>query len=222
MKRAVLGLLGVVAALATVAAIRFGGWAVVSVESVPDYLLVGTSTELTFTVRQHGMNRLDDLSPTIVAKSGSREVTARATRLPNARYRADLVVPTAGDWRVVINTGFGRSRGNLLPIKALATAPASAVVVADADRGRMLFAAKGCITCHVHDGVDARGEASDAGPDLTNKRFAASYLAQYLADPSIKPANTPNGPRMPNPELKPGDISLLVAFINSERKTVLK
>ena len=40
MKRSALGI-AVVAALVTVAAVRVGGWAVVTVESVPDYLVVG-------------------------------------------------------------------------------------------------------------------------------------------------------------------------------------
>ncbi len=219
MKRSVPGVLGIAAALATVAAIRIGGWAVVNVESVPDYLVVGKPTEFMFTVRQHGVNLLGDLSPTLVATSGRREVTARATRLPNARYRAELSVPETGDWRVVIHSGFGRSKGTLLPIKALASPPSSAIVASEADRGRILFAAKGCVTCHIHGGVDASGEVSDVGPDLTDKRFAPTYLANYLADPSIKPANG-TGARMPRPDLRPADVPLLIAFINSERKTV--
>ena len=218
MKRSTLGIIGITTALATVAAIRMGGWAVVAVESVPDYLVVGKPTELVFSVRQHGVTPMSDLSPTIVASSGRREITSRATLLPNARYRADLSVPETGTWRVVINTGFGRSRGTLLPIQALASAPPTPITLTDADRGRVLFAAKGCVTCHIHGSVDVRGEVTDVGPELTDKRFAPTYLAQYLADPSIKPANG-TGARMPRPDLRGADIPLLVAFINAERKT---
>jgi hypothetical protein len=65
--------------------------------------------------------------------------------------------------------------------------------------------------------VDIAGEARNSGPDLTDRRFPADYLAKFLADPSIKPPT--NGMmRMPNPSLKEKDIAPLVAFINSERK----
>jgi len=217
MKRSMLGVIGVAATLTTVAAVRFGGWAVVTVESVPDYLVVGEPAELVFSVRQHGVNALPDLSPTMVATSGRREVTAKATRLPGPRYRLEFTVPETGDWRVMINSGFGISTGTLLPIKALAAAPAT-VALTDADRGRILFAAKGCVTCHIHGGVDIRGQLADVGPELTDKRFAPSYLKDFLNDPSIKPPSKPNV-TMPKPDLRPADIPLLIAFINAERRT---
>jgi cytochrome c551/c552 len=218
MKRSTLGVMGLTAAVATLAAVRFGGWAVVTVESVPEYLVVGKPTEIVFTVKQHAVDPLSDLSPTIVATSGRREVTVKATRLPKARYRAELVVPETGDWKVVVNSGFNESKGSLLPIKALAAAPVAAVLT-DAERGRFLFAGKGCVTCHVHDGVDLKGQLQDFGPDLSDKRFAASYLADFLNNPSIKPSSRPNGAQMPKVELRPAEVPLLVAFINSERKT---
>jgi cytochrome c551/c552 len=217
MKRSTLGVIGVATAIATIAAVRFGGWAVVTVESVPDYLVVGKATTLTFAIRQHAVTPMTDLTPEVVATSGRREITAKARNVGSGRYRADVSVPETGDWRIVINTGFGKSRGQLLPIKALAAEPATQVAMTDADRGRVLFAAKACITCHIHGGLDIKGDWNDFGPDLTDKRFAPQYLAQFLADPSIKPA----GPRgqMPRPDLRSPDIPLLVAFINSERKT---
>jgi cytochrome c551/c552 len=216
-----LGVIGVAAALATIAAVRFGGWAVVTVESVPDYLVVGKATTLTFGIRQHAVTPMTDLSPEIVATSGKREVRVQARNVGSGRYRADLSVPEAGDWRIVINTSFGKSRGQLLPIKALASEPAAQIAMTDADRGRVLFAAKGCVTCHVHGGVDIKGDWNDFGPELTDKRFAPQYLAQFLNDPSIKPA-TPGKGQMPRPDLKATDIPLLVAFINSERRTAAR
>ncbi len=221
MKRSTLLLAGIAASLATMAAARFGGYATVSVESVPDYFVVGTPTTLTFSVRQHGVSPLTDLSPEIVAAAGKREVTVKARNVGSGRYRADLSVPEAGEWRVVINSGFGKSTGQLLPIRALASAPVTTVAMADADRGRVLFAAKACVTCHVHGSVELRGQMSDVGPDLTDKRFAPQYLAQFLNDPSIKPA-TPGKGQMPRPDLRATDVPLLVAFINSERRAAAK
>lgn len=222
MRRSLLVAAGVAACVLTIAAARFGGWAVVAVEQPPEYLVVGKSTTLTFTVRQHGINLLTDLAPSIVARSGSREVTARATPMIGGRYRAAVAVPATGDWQVTINSGFGRSRGSLLPIRAVDSTAAAPAAFGAYERGQMLFAAKGCITCHVHGGVDARGEISDFGPDLTSRRFAASYLEEFLRDPSIKPPNTENGARMPKPDLRTADIGPIVAFINAERRTAGK
>jgi mono/diheme cytochrome c family protein len=88
-----------------------------------------------------------------------------------------------------------------------ATPPAT---LAAAERGRRLFVAKGCVTCHVH--AEASGGASLAvGPELTGKRFAAEYLARFLANPAIKTD------RMPDLGLKPAEIAALSAFINADR-----
>jgi hypothetical protein len=74
----------------------------------------------------------------------------------------------------------------------------------------------GCVTCHTHRDVPITGEVSDFGPDLTNRRFPADYLARFLANPSIKPAT--NGKRMPSLGLRDKDIAPLIAFINAERR----
>jgi hypothetical protein len=73
------------------------------------------------------------------------------------------------------------------------------------------------VTCHVHKAVDLEGEVQNAGPELTTRRFAADYLAKFLANPSIKP--TANGAMaMPDPRLEDKDIAPLVAFINSDTR----
>jgi hypothetical protein len=52
------------------------------------------------------------------------------------------------------------------------------------------------------------------GPELTDKRFAAAYLRDFLADPSIKPPTT--NARMPQLNLNDREISALIAFINGD------
>jgi cytochrome c551/c552 len=219
MKRSTLGCIGVAAAIATIAAIRFGGWAVVTVVSVPDYLVVNKPTTLTFAVRQHAVTPLTDLEPEIVAKAGGRKITVKARNVGSGRYRGEVSVPESGDWSITIESGFGASRGLLLPIKALAAAPTTTIAITEAERGRVLFAAKACVTCHIHGDVDLKGQMQNVGPELTGRRFAPQYLAQFLNDPSIKPASSPAQGQMPRPDLRPADVPLLVAFINSERKT---
>jgi hypothetical protein len=79
-----------------------------------------------------------------------------------------------------------------------------------------MFAALGCVTCHVHRAVGIAGEVNDFGPDLTDRTFAEDYLARFLADPSIKPPT--NGKRMPNLALRQKDIEPLIAFINADAR----
>ena len=203
-------------ALSGVAAATFGGWAVVTVENPPDVIVVGKATEMTFTVRQHGMALLSDLRPGIEAVNArGRRVTGPAwALLEKGAYRGTITVPDTGHWQLTIQSGFGRSKTTLLPIAAVDASHAR-VLLTDVERGRRLFAAKGCVTCHVHGGVGIAGDVQQA-PNLTDRRFPADYLARFLADPSIKPPTT--SWRMPNLQLKQAEITSLVAFINAERR----
>ncbi|HET9452954.1 MAG TPA: c-type cytochrome [Gemmatimonadaceae bacterium] len=199
--------------LALVAAYSHGGWAVVTITDAPDYLAAGSPTELTFQVRAHGREPIGRLHPQLEARSGRTRVAARVSETSErGTYRATFTVPTPGQWTVRIDADFGRSRGETLPWRAVA-AGAHAPTMSEPERGRQLFAARGCVSCHVHRSVDVQGEANTTGPELTDKRFAAQYLAAFLADPSIKP-QAPNGMRMPNLGLSSREIGALVAFIN--------
>src|SRR6185503_20036307 len=67
LNRLVLAGVGTAFAFSGVAVARLGGWAVVTVENPPDVLVAGKATEMTFTVRQHGMSLMSDLRPSIDA-----------------------------------------------------------------------------------------------------------------------------------------------------------
>ena len=204
-------------ALTTIAAARWGGWAVVTVENAPDHFVVGKPTTFDFVVRQHGHDPLKELRPEIEARSGARRVEGRAWETPNAGvYRASITIPETGDWAVTIESGFGPSKGRLLPKPAIG-ANAPAPTRTEAERGRQLFASAGCVTCHTHTALDFEPLLKNAAPDLSNKRFAPDYLAKFLADPSIKPKSQ-DMMQMPNLRLRETDIASLVAFINSERR----
>jgi mono/diheme cytochrome c family protein len=212
--------IGALVVIASVGAVRFGGWAVVSVEKIPDHWTVGKPLQLSFQVRQHGVNHVEGLSPTVTAKSGSRTIKGVTWEFREdgvTGYRSRLNFPESGDWQVTINSGFGKSRAVLVPWRVVEANVAEPAAYSEAERGRRLFAAKGCVSCHVHKSVDIEGELQNFGPDLTPRRFAADYLAKFLADPSIKPP-TRSGMEMPNPRLNTKDIAPLVAFINSERR----
>lgn len=210
------GALAVAVIAAPLIAAYAGGWATVSVENLPDYIVAGQPTNLTFAIRQHGENYLADLSPSIVATSGKDEFEARAveTNKPGF-YTVTLRPPRAGDWTVTINSGFGKSKLTLMPLAAVASNARPASFTHE-ERGQRLFAARSCVTCHVHARVPGSGYFSDVAPDLTARRFPAEYLQQFLADPTVKPA-TPGRMRMPNPNLTEAEIGSLIAFINSNQ-----
>ena len=224
MTRRILMLLSVAIVVASASAFAgaFGGWASISIDELPDHFTVGKPTQLSFVVKQHGVTPLDDLSPTIDARAtdGSGGVQVAATRgRAKGQYLATLTIPRAGDWRVKVKSGFGPSDINLLPMPAVA-ANSVAPVVNDYEHGRRLFVAKGCVNCHVHGAVDSR-PLVESGPNLTEKKFDAAYLALWLANPAIRPPT--NGKQvMPNPGLSPREIGALVAFVNNGKVAATK
>jgi len=204
-----------VAMLLTLFALRYGGWAVVTVEDLPDQVVVGQPVTLTFAVRQHGRTLMSGLNARVEAKAGGQTVRTAATAAGTGRYVATLTLPRAGPWTITFFSAFGPSNLTLIPVPAV-NAGRTAPELAAGDRGQRLFVAKGCLTCHLHDAVAASGVVK-VGPDLSGRRFAADYLQRFLADPSIATTCGPNGAEMPNLNLAPREIAALAAFINGER-----
>lgn len=203
---------------ATAGAYTFGGWAVVTVDDLPTQLTVGKPTTVTFVVRQHGMSLMNDLRPTIEAKLssmiGGTGVNVAATRTNmDGQYTASLTVPKAGEWRIKVNSGWGNSHIQLYPIQAV-EAGKTVAALASADRGKHLYAAKGCTTCHVNREVEG-GLQMDVGPELTGKSYDPAYLALWLANPAIRPPTDAKRGPMPNLNLSKTEIAALTAFITN-------
>jgi mono/diheme cytochrome c family protein len=86
-------------------------------------------------------------------------------------------------------------------------------------RGEELFLAKGCITCHFQQDVQASYEndlggfgSLGIGPNLSNYQNGAEFLSQWLSDPhSIRPDTV-----MPRLSLTQAEIADLIVFINSD------
>jgi hypothetical protein len=235
MKKLALGAIGAVLLASAAAFTSFGGWAVVKVAKVPDAWVAGKPLQLSWQVRQHGVSPLAGLQPTLEARAGAKVVRGTTWAFEEdgeKGYRGRIVFPEPGDWQVTINSGFGNSRAVLLPWSVVdSVTPIRGTVeehlatrgiarFGEVERGRRLFAAQGCVTCHVHREVGLIGELSSFGPDLTDRRFPADYLARFLANPSIKPPV--DGKSMPNLALREKEIAPLVAFINAERKSAAR
>jgi mono/diheme cytochrome c family protein len=215
--RALLPALLLAPLVASTDAARFGGWAVVTLDELPEYMVVGQPVTFAFMVRQHGHAPLYDLQPRLEARSGRRRVEVKAARAgQTGHYAATLALPAAGEWSITIHSGFGSSRLSLLPMRAVASRSSAPSMTPD-ERGLRLFVAKGCVTCHVHDAVTMEHQTVAVGPALTGRRFPPEYLARFLADPSIGPAARTSATPMPNLGLAPREIAALVAFVNADR-----
>lgn len=213
-RRTLWSMLGIMIVLPTVG-YGAGGWAIITVDDVPEYLVAGKPTQVAFTVRQHGATPLDRLSPRVEAKRWFTKATAPIVATGGGRYAAWVVVPEPGDWTISIDGGFMNSKSVLLPIPAVASGAAAPAKALPADRGARLFVAKGCVGCHVHGMVD-RPTLVKVGPELTERRYPAPFLSKLLADPASVQGTKPGGFRMPNLGLRPDEIESLVAFINDE------
>ena len=197
----------------------YGGWAAITVEDLPDYGVVRQPLNLTFTVRQHGVSKLSNLEPRVEARAGGASASAQAEPAGEGggQYRARLVLPQAGTWTITILSGFGNSRVTLVPMQVIEPTAQPPRALPAAERGRRLFVAKGCVTCHLHSDVSGSGVVA-VGPELTGagRRWAPEYLQRFLADPSI----TGSSNRMPNLNLKQPEIGALIAFLSVERQAL--
>jgi hypothetical protein len=190
-----------------------GGWAVTTVEDLPDYAVAGQPVSLTFTVRQHGFRPVDGLKPRVEARAGALTTTALASATTGGRYSTTITLPRPGDWTITIHSGFGNAKTTLVPVHAVAPGSRALPSLTDAERGRRLFVAKGCVTCH----VEIR-----AGPDLSGKRYPPAYLTQLLAEPQrVLPARSGTFP-MPDLNLKPREIAALVTYLNANGRVATR
>lgn len=100
---------------------------------------------------------------------------------------------------------------------ALATAIPQSDRSALAERGKALFAAKGCVMCHTnaaaHAGAGPFYFGDKPAPDLTHVQLSDEYLRQWLRNPAALKPDT----HMPNLGLKADEIESLIAFLKSDQ-----
>ena len=204
-------------AIAAAATLRMaaGGWAVVTVETLPDSLVAATPARLLFAVRQHGQTLVDGLQPTVTAVADKDRISANVQPAgQSGRYVATLTFPRPADWVITVDSGFGaNSRLTLLPLAVVADASHAATPQTAVGRGQRLFVAKGCVTCHQNrlDGNTSLGVA----PALVPGKHPDGLLASILLKPEAVLAGRSPAGAMPNLGLQPGEVTALVAFINN-------
>jgi hypothetical protein len=135
----VLGALACALALPSLA--TGGGWATVGFEPLPDGTEAGATWKPTIFVKQHGVTPLDGLQPVVmIDKAGSDDSTRffASAGSDAGEYKADVVFPSTGNWRVTIVSGFGDSQVTYGPV---AIGPAGA----DGDSQRLPLVGLGAV-----------------------------------------------------------------------------
>ena len=206
---------GIASMFLVAATVYAGGWAVVTIQDLPDYFVAGKSSSLVFKIRQHGVTLSDGMAASLTL-SNDGGITAKAVVSPTGQpgeYKAIFTVPKAGDWTVEVDSGlFGTSK--LLPIKAIPSGSPEPAPLADVTQGKRLFVAKGCITCHTNDAVGVKSLTS-VGPDLTGKKYPTEYLKSLLADPKAAlKKDSESWVEMPNLNLSKKEIGAIASFIH--------
>jgi cbb3-type cytochrome c oxidase subunit III len=205
--------------------VAMGGWAVVTVKDLPEYFVAGRQYTIEFQVRQHGRNFLTDLRPRLVVSSSERrlgglrggkdETTIPAVaRAAEGTYAVTFTAPAAEQVFLTIKSGFGNSELRLYPQPVVA-AGASRPAMAAADRGQVLFVAKGCNVCHANSNLTNRpdNQVLTVGPELSGRRLDRQYVLQILKKPLSE--------NMPNLGLSDAEALTITAFLTSS-PTILK
>ena len=108
-RRAILAMTAAaLAALALPAASMAGGWATVGLETLPAGVGAGETWVAEATILQHGRTPLEGVTPRVLIdddQGGHRAFVAAPTGEPGV-YRARVVFPRAGNWRVTVEDGF--------------------------------------------------------------------------------------------------------------------
>jgi hypothetical protein len=118
--RALVVLVAVAGALALPTLATGGGWAAVGFEPLPDGMAAGASWKPRIFVKQHGVTPLTGLSPVVSVENvqtGESQQFVAAESSVAGEYDAAVVFPSAGEWHVRIDSGFGDSHVTYGPVR---------------------------------------------------------------------------------------------------------
>ena len=98
---------------------RAGGWALVTLDELPQQVSVEQPLVIGFMVRQHGWTPVSDYKPQVTAFHTETGQTVTATAQSAGRqghYEATLTLPQPGQWSWSIDLGYGLKQG-MPPLK---------------------------------------------------------------------------------------------------------
>jgi len=201
--------------------VAMGGWAVVTVKDLPEYFVAGQQYTIEFQVRQHGRDLMGGLRPQLVVSSSERRLGGliggkdqtsipAVARPAEGTYAVTFTAPASERVFLTIRTGFGNNELRLYP-QIVVAAGASRPAMSAADRGQVLFVAKGCNVCHGNTDLTDRpdNQVLTVGPELGGRRLARDYVLQIMKNPLTQ--------NMPNIGLSDAEAGALAAFLSGER-----
>ena len=197
------------AAVGLAATALWGGWAVVTVKDLPEYYVAGREYTIEFQVRQHGRNLLTDLEPSLVLASSQRRLGGLMggkdqTEIPavakgGGTYAVTFTAPAVEQLYLTIKSGFGPSEARL-PAQTVMRPGGAAPTISAAQRGEVLFAAKGCNVCH---------QNTQVGPALIGRQLARDFVVAKIKNP--------NSQVMPDLGLSDAEANAIAAFLGGDR-----
>ncbi|HMK07486.1 MAG TPA: c-type cytochrome [Anaerolineales bacterium] len=130
-------LVAIAALVATAGLAAAGGWAVVTLDSLPGKVVAGETLTIGFTVRQHGRTPISGLDPAPdieATRPDSRETVRVVARDEGGagHYTADLTLPSAGSWQWSIRA-FGSTSQPMPTIVVVPSPQAQSAVGGPAD-----------------------------------------------------------------------------------------
>jgi hypothetical protein len=92
--------LAILVSLAFAIPVLAGGWAVITLDELPNDVRAGQPLTVGFTVRQHGITPMDGLEPTITARLGFNEkfIVQAEPDGERGHYAATVTFPKEGKW----------------------------------------------------------------------------------------------------------------------------
>ncbi len=120
---------------ASALAVFAGGWAVATLDTLPDSAVAGEPLEVGFMIRQHGQTPWSYDNVKVVARreeGGDSFVADARPEGAEGHYTATLNFPTSGAWRWGIETGLFPERQPMPPLVVLASGSVPAVTTPQA------------------------------------------------------------------------------------------
>lgn len=95
-------------AVVTASTALAGGWAVTTVDAMPEEFDAGATHTIEYTVRAHGQTPTDaGASHLTFSQKGSKTLRFDATYLGEGRYRVEVTLPSEGSWQWEVSHAYG-------------------------------------------------------------------------------------------------------------------
>ncbi len=190
--------------------IQAGGWATAVLNHLPEFAVRDKPVKITFSIKQHGVHPLKELTVHILARNEATGEKQRfaVSELADGLYTSELRFSSPGFWDWEIKSIWpGPSAMPQIEVIESSTSPVHETT--SYQLGAKLFVAKGCIQCHGNARISENVKSFQIAIDLTNYAASAQFLHLWLQSPkAVRPDS-----KMPAQNLSKDEIDALTAFL---------